>query len=143
MPSRTIMMSALTEIDRNKVVNIDLGSSEFKQNARRHLADWARQPPFYVLGKGPPQVICGRYADVERVFSDTKTFNSEMPRGVGFEQFHKFMDAQFVTQMDGDQHIRIRRLLMPAFSTRRLSQLGSRIAEIIEGMLDRIEENGP
>ena len=87
------------------------------------MAEWATRPPFYVLGKGPPQVVVGRYADVHKVFSDTETFPSEMPRGPGWEQFNKFMDAQFVTQMDGEQHARVRRLLMPAFSSRRIEQL--------------------
>ena len=113
----------LAELDRRNVVDVDLGSDEFKANAHAHMAEWARRPPFYVLGKGPPQVVVGRYADVHKVFSDTETFNSEMPKGPGWEQFHKFMDAQFVTQMDGAQHARLRRLLMPAFSSRRIEQL--------------------
>jgi cytochrome P450 len=137
-------MSATIEIERSNVVDIDLGSAEFKANAHRHMAEWARRPPFYVLSKGaPPQVVVGRYADVHRVFSDTATFASEMPKGPGWEQFHKFMDAQFVTQMDGQQHARIRRLLMPAFSSRRIEQLEASITTIIDGMLDRIEANGP
>jgi cytochrome P450 len=45
--------------------------------------------------------------------------------------------------MDGEQHARVRRLLMPAFSTRRIEQLQSSIIEIVDGMLDRIEANGP
>jgi cytochrome P450 len=133
----------LAELDRRNVVEVDLGSDEFKANAHRHMAEWARRPPFYVLGKGPPQVVVGRYADVHKVFSDTETFNSEMPRGPGWEQFHKFMDAQFVTQMDGAQHARLRRLLMPAFSSRRIEQLQASITTIIDGLLDRIEANGP
>ena len=137
------MMSSLAELDRSNVVDIDLGSAEFKANAHRHMAEWARRPPFYVLGKGPPQVVVGRYADVHRVFSDTETFKSEMPRGPGWEQFNKIMDAQFVTQMDGEQHARVRRLLMPAFSSRRIEQLQESITRIIDDMLDRIEANGP
>ena len=117
------MMASLAELDRSNVVDIDLGSAEFKANAHRHMAEWARRRPFYVLGKGPPQVVVGRYADVHRVFSDTETFRSEMPRGPGWEQFNKIMFAQFVTQMDGDQHARVRRLLIPAFSSRRIEQL--------------------
>jgi cytochrome P450 len=135
-------MSSLADLDRSKVVDVDLGSSEFKQNARGILAEWARRPPFYVFSHGPPQVVCGRYADVHEVFSDTERFSSEMPKGPGFEQFDKFMGVQFVTQMDGERHARIRRLLMPAFSSRRLSQLESRITEIIDGMLDEIEGGG-
>ena len=137
------MMSSLAELDRSNVVDIDLGSAEFKANAHRHMAEWARRRPFYVLGKGPPQVVVGRYADVHRVFSDTETFNSEMPRGAGWEQFNKVMFAQFVTQMDGEQHARVRRLLMPAFSSRRIEQLQESITRIVDGMLDRIEANGP
>jgi cytochrome P450 len=135
-------MSSLADLDRNKVVDVDLGSSAFKQNARSILAQWARRPPFYVFSSGPPQVVCGRYADVQEVFSDTERFSSELPRGPGFEQYDKFMGVQFVTQMDGERHARIRRLLMPAFSSRSLSRLETRITEIIEGMLDRIESGG-
>ena len=135
-------MSSLADLDTSNVVDIDLGSDEFKQNARSILADWARRPAFYVLAHGPAQVVCGRYADVHQVFADTERFSSEMPKGRGFEQFDKFMGVQFVTQMDGERHARIRRLLLPAFSSRSLSRLESRIAEIIEGMLDRIENGG-
>jgi cytochrome P450 len=135
-------MSSIADLDRSKVVDVDLGSSEFKQNARGILAEWARRPPFYVFSYGPPQVVCGRYADVHEVFCDTERFSSEVPKGPGFEQFDKFMGVQFVTQMDGEQHARIRRLLMPAFSSRRLSQLESRITEIIDRMLDKIEHGG-
>src|ERR1700689_4127394 len=66
-----------------------------------------------------------------------------MPRGPGWEQFNKIMFAQFVTQMDGDQHARVRRLLIPAFSSRRIEQLQDSITRLVDGMLDRIEANGP
>src|SRR5262249_19529651 len=69
-----------TELDSSKVVDVDLGSPQFKQNARVSLAEWAKRPPFYVLSNGPPQVICGRYADVHEVFSDPVRFSSEVPR---------------------------------------------------------------
>ena len=49
------MMSLLAELDRSNVVDVDLGSAEFKANAHRHMAEWARRRPFYVLGNGPPQ----------------------------------------------------------------------------------------
>ena len=136
-------MSSLADLDEGNVVDVDLGSAKFKANAHNHMAEWARRPPFYVLGHGQPQVVVGRYADVHKVFSDTHTFSSAMPRGPGWEQFNKIMDAQFVTQMDGEQHARIRRLLMPAFSSRRIEQLKESIAKIVDDMLDRIEANGP
>src|ERR1700727_1645714 len=137
------MMPLSRELDRSNVVEVDLGSAEFKANAHRHMAEWARRRPFYVLGSGPPQGVVGRYADVHRVFSETEIFKSEMPRGPGWEQFNKIMFAQFITQMDGEQHARVRRLLIPAFSSRRIEQLQDSITELVDGMLDRIEANGP
>jgi cytochrome P450 len=136
-------MSSFAELDQGNVVDVDLGSAEFKANAHRHMVEWARRPPFYVLGHGQPQVVVGRYVDVHKVFSDTQTFASEMPRGPGWEQFNKIMDAQFVTQMDGEQHARVRRLLTPAFSSRRIEQLQESITGIVDGMLNRIEADGP
>jgi cytochrome P450 len=135
-------MSSLADLDRGKIVDIDLGSSAFKQNARGILAEWARRPPFYVIADGPVQVVCGRYADVQQVFADTQRFSSDLPRGRGFEQYDKFMGVKFITQMDGEPHARIRRLLLPAFSAQSLKRLESRITEIIDGMLDRIERGG-
>ena len=111
------------ELDRSKIVALDFTSAEFRRNAHRLVADWARRPPFYVLGDGPPQVIVGRYADVHEVFSDAERFASKLPKGPGYEQYDKFMGFDFLTQMDGEQHARLRRLLMTAFSSRRMAQI--------------------
>ena len=135
-------MTALAELDRDKVVDLDLGSAAFKQSAHRLMAGWARRPPFYVLSYGPPQVVVGRYADVAEVFSDPVRFSSEVPRGKGFEQFDKFMGVQFITQMDGERHARLRRLLLPAFSSRSLARLEGRIVEIVDRLLDAIARGG-
>src|SRR5580692_12180934 len=87
--------SGPAEIDPDNVVELDPGSAEFKANAHRHMAEWARRRPFYAVAPGQrPQVIVGRYEDARQVFSDTKTFASEMPRGPGWEAFNKAMDAQ-------------------------------------------------
>jgi cytochrome P450 len=131
-------------IDPNNMVELDPGSAEFKAHAHRHMAEWARRPPFYAVAPGQrPQVIVGRYEDARRVFSDTETFASEMPRGPGWEAFNKAMDAQFVTQMDGAQHARVRRLLISGFSSRRVTQLEESIGKIVDRMLDKIEAKGP
>jgi cytochrome P450 len=136
--------AAIAGIDPDNMVELDPGSAEFKANAHRHMAEWARRRPFYAVAPGQrPQVIVGRYEDARQVFSDTKTFASEMPRGPGWEAFNKAMDAQFVTQMDGEQHARVRRLLIPAFSSRRITQLEESIGKIMDRMLDRIAADGP
>ena len=136
-------MTALVEIDRSNAWEIDVGSAAFKANALQYLSEWARRPPMYVLNSAPIQVIVGRYADVHEVFTDTKRFSSELPRGKGYEQFDKFIGGVFLTQMDGERHARLRRLLMGAFSRKRLAQLEGRLSSIIESFLDDIEREGP
>ncbi len=135
-------MHAQVEQDKANAITLDLGGQEFKSNARTHLAEWAKRRPFYIFNNGPPMVIAGRYADVHEIFSDAERFASDLPRGKGYEQYDKFMGVKFMTQMDGEQHARLRRLLLPAFSARRMEQMEGRISEIIEGLLDEIEE-GP
>jgi len=36
------MMSLPADLDRSNVVDVDLGSAEFKANAHRHMAEWAQ-----------------------------------------------------------------------------------------------------
>lgn len=136
------MIIPIADLDQSKVQEMDLGGAYLKANARQVLYGWATNPPFYVLNNGPPQVIVGRYSDVQEVFTDPVRFSSQVPRGPGYEQFDKFVGGQFITQMDGAQHSRLRRLLMGAFSTRRLAQLEASITHIINGLLDDIERNG-
>jgi cytochrome P450 len=137
------MAVSVGDLDRSNVVALDFASVEFRQQAHRLVAGWARRPPFYVLGDGPPQVIVGRYADVHAVFSDAERFASQVPKGPGYEQYDKFMGVPFLTQMDGAQHARLRRLLIPAFSAHRMEQIEASITAIIDGMLDDIERGGP
>jgi hypothetical protein len=102
-----------------------------------------KTPPFYVLSNGPPQVVCGRYSDVHEVFSDPARFSSEVPRTRrGYEQFDKFMGVKIIAQIDGERHARLRRLLMPAFSSRSMMRIEASITEIIDEMLDAIERRG-
>ncbi len=130
-------------LDPAKISQINLGGAELKANARQVLLGWASNPPFYILNNGPPQVIVGRYGDVQEVFTDPVRFSSVVPRGKGYEQFDRFLGSQFITQMDGEQHARLRRLLMSAFTPKRLAQLETRAVELISALLDRIEANGP
>jgi cytochrome P450 len=136
-------MATPAEINRSNAWEIDVGSAEFKANASQYLSEWATRPPMYVLNSAPVQIIVGRYADVQEVFTDPKRFSSEIPRGRGYEQFDKFIGGKFLTQMDGERHGRLRRLLMGAFSRKRLIQLEDRLTSIIDGFLYDIEQKGP
>jgi cytochrome P450 len=136
------IMHPRVEEDHANSIALDLGGQAFKSRARVHLLEWSKKRPFYIFNNGPATVVAGRYADVQEIFSDAARFASQLPRGEGYEQYDKFMGVQFMTQTDGEQHARLRRLLMPAFSARRMEHVQGRISEIIEDMLDDIER-GP
>ncbi|MEV5752989.1 cytochrome P450 [Actinoallomurus sp. NPDC052308] len=49
--------------------------------------------------------------------------------------------GEFATEKD--VHDRMRRLLAPAFSARRMQALSGHVQELVDGLLDRMEEHGP
>jgi len=82
---------------------------------------------------GPlPRRRLAPYAFAIRGRESAGRFASQLPKGPGYEQYDKFLGFPFLTQMDGEQHARLRRLLMPAFSSRRIAQMESSIAGIVE-----------
>lgn len=129
-------------LDKSKIVELDFTGDEFRDNAQKHMFDWATRDPFYIVGNGPTQVIVGRYADAGEVFRDPERFSSQVPRGKGYEQYDKFKGRQFLTQMDGEQHARLRRLIMPAFAPTRINQIEGAIASVFDEFLDEIAASG-
>jgi cytochrome P450 len=133
---------AAYQLDRSKIVDIDLASLELKQNFRTVLPEWAKRPPFYVIVDGQPQVIIGRYEDAREIFLDTERFTNVVPKAPGFEKFDKFMGVRTLAQMDGEAHSRVRRLMTPAFSPRSLAGFEAQFKRAIDVLLDGIEADG-
>jgi hypothetical protein len=51
------MRQDFLNLQDSKVIRLDFRSAEFRQNAYRIVAEWAQQPPFYVLGDGSARII--------------------------------------------------------------------------------------
>jgi len=127
--------------------DIDLASEEVRQNFRAHLSEWAKHPPFYVDQKGAPQAVIARFADMQAVLTDRKRFSSVPPQvdGEGMKKFmpNKFMNVTPPTQIEGEAHARIRRLVNPAFSAVALSRFDPVIDRVVDQILDRAVADGP
>jgi cytochrome P450 len=133
----------VTDLDPERVLNLDLGSAEFKQNWREHMAAWAVRDPFYIVnGDAPVVVICSRYAHVHEVYMDNERFSTSVPRRPGYEMFDKFMGVRLLAQMDGEAHDRVRRLLNPAFSPKGVARLEDGVRQVVTARLDEIEDGG-
>src|SRR5690348_5114772 len=76
-----------------------------------------------------------RYADVQRVLSEHATFSSAYG-GSGEGADHPF-GASLIAS-DPPRHRHLRNLVTQAFTPRAVARLEPRIAQIVEGLLDRV-----
>jgi cytochrome P450 len=133
----------LDQLDRSKILHIDLGSQETKQRIREMSAEWATREPFYVPRDGHVFVLCGRQRDCLEVYQDRTRFSNAVPKEPGFEMFDKFMGIRVLAQMDGEPHDRVRRLMTNALAPRAVNRLEGPIRDAFDRRLDVIEAGGP
>jgi cytochrome P450 len=98
---------------------------------------------------GPPAYLITRYEDVREVLSDAVRFSNartrrfERPGGPQFTEAElEQMRAGQMLAFDPPDHTRLRRMLTPEFTVRRMRRLESRIVEIVDAALDDIERAG-
>ncbi|MEU4573514.1 cytochrome P450 [Nonomuraea sp. ATR24] len=95
---------------------------------------------------GPPAYLVCRYDDVRQVLSDPVRFSSALTPFPGAGQ----LDADELARMragqligfDPPEHTRLRRMLTPEFTVRRMRRLEPRITEIVQAALDDLENAG-
>ncbi|RBQ21831.1 cytochrome P450 [Spongiactinospora rosea] len=88
-----------------------------------------------------------RYADVRAVLSDTTRFPIidtpfEQAGELSPEDLAKFRAGNLLAH-DPPEHSRLRRMLTPEFTVRRMRRLVPRVAEIVEDQLNAMERHGP
>ncbi|MDX3100335.1 cytochrome P450 [Nonomuraea angiospora] len=93
----------------------------------------------------PAYLVC-RHEDVRRVLSDPVQFSSALTplRGTGAldpDEVARLRAGQLIG-LDPPEHTRLRRLLTPEFTVRRMRRLEPRIAEIVQTALDDLERAG-
>jgi cytochrome P450 len=88
-----------------------------------------------------------RHADVRRVLGDTETFSNDfatlMAAGGDDAEEMGLADPGGLGFRDPPEHTRLRRLLAPSFSARRLEELQPRIRAVVDARLDALEAAGP
>ena len=89
---------------------------------------------------GDPAWLVTRYAEARELFGDPRLGRSHPAP----EQAARVSDAAIMGGPSGDHdnerdtHTRMRRLLVPAFSARRMRLLGDHVGELVEGCLDAL-----
>ncbi|OZM71151.1 cytochrome P450 [Amycolatopsis antarctica] len=97
---------------------------------------------------GIPAYLVSRYEDVREVFSDAGRFSNarrpstlpDVPRFTEEEQAE--LRAGQMLAYDPPDHTRLRRMLTPEFTVRRMRRLEPRIVEIVDDALDELARTG-
>jgi cytochrome P450 len=91
-----------------------------------------------------------RHEDIKAVLSDHERFSNERPPGFAMQGVRQPTEEEQATAragnllgLDPPDHSRLRRMLTPEFTIRRMKRLEPRIAEIVEAQLDAMESAGP
>ena len=128
--------------DRSKLRSIDIWSPELKFDPGPTWMDWATTLPFYVEVGGAPQAVITRYEDAKPAFEDHALFSNVKRPWPGTEKYYYWQGLPVVTDNDPPTHTRLRMLLSPAFSPRRLAAVEAGIQSYVDTLLDRLEERG-
>jgi cytochrome P450 len=99
---------------------------------------------------GMPAFLVARHADVKAVLADHARFSNEFRRDVDVPGAPKLTDEERARMRAGNllgvdppEHTRLRRMLTPEFTVRRMRRLEPRIVEIVDDHLDAMEKAGP
>jgi cytochrome P450 len=98
---------------------------------------------------GMPAFLVARHADVKAVLADSARFSNESRRAFDAPGAPEFSDeereqmrAGNLLGVDPPEHTRLRRMLTPEFTVRRMRRLEPRIMEIVDDHLDAMEKAG-
>ena len=99
---------------------------------------------------GIPAYLVTRYDDVKAALADPERFSNRKPPGWGAgadatavtTEEHAQFNAGNLLGIDPPEHQRLRRMLTPEFTVRRMKRLEPRIVEIVDQHLDAMEHAG-
>jgi cytochrome P450 len=103
-----------------------------------------------ITALGVPAYLVTRYDDVREVLGDWGRFSNAGRRFFGLPDGAEITDEELARMRAGQllafdppEHTRLRRLLTPEFTVRRMRRLEPRIVEIVDAHLDELERVGP
>ena len=99
---------------------------------------------------GSPAFLVARHADVKTVLADSARFSNAGRRLFQAPDAPPISDEELariragnLLGLDPPEHTRLRRMLTPEFTVRRMRRLEPRIVEIVDEHLDAMEQAGP
>jgi cytochrome P450 len=124
-------------LDSKNVVDAEL-YGDVKFNPGKYLVDWSTKAPFYVMVAGLPQAVLTRYEDQKAAYEDFARFSSTKRKWPGTEKFNYYRGLPVITDTDPPTQVRLRRLMAPAFSARKLAAMETAIQDFVATRLAEI-----
>ncbi|HEX8665240.1 MAG TPA: cytochrome P450 [Beijerinckiaceae bacterium] len=91
------------------------------------------------------KILISRYADVERIYKDPKTFSSDKTVEFGAKYGDSPLYRHHTTSLvfnDPPLHTRVRRLIAGALNPRAIAEMEDGVVRLVDGLLDRMAERG-
>ena len=92
-----------------------------------------------VIPNGPTAWLVTSYRDVRAVLGDTDTFSNDIAKLFANDGSGEDRDPGGLGMADPPKHTRLRKMLIPEFTAKRLRELESRIAAVVDECLDETE----
>ena len=114
------------------------------------LARARREQPVFWMPKLDMYCVT-KYSDIKAILADSETFSNgganvmrvPVPEGIEIPPGCPFPSVgDGLANQDGDAHFRLRRLMQPAFSRRRVASYSDQIREIADELIDGFEAKG-
>lgn len=116
---------------------------DFVPRAYDYFEDLRRQSPVHWNADG--SVVLTRYADMAAIYRDPATWSSDKRADFGPKFGDSPLFEHHTTSLvfrDAPDHARIRKLFQHAFTRKALAALEPRIEALVDGYLDRLEDQG-
>src|SRR5215208_1379305 len=104
----------------------------------------------FINAFGMQSFLITRHEDVKAVLADHERFSNERPVGFAIQGVPQRSEEEATSNragnllgLDPPEHSRLRRMLTPEFTIRRMKRLEPRIVEIVDAQLDAMEKAGP
>jgi cytochrome P450 len=129
-------------LDPARVLDVDLFGQDIKADPSRWFQQWATQPPFYVMIHGRPNAVICSHEHVKWAFTDNETISVVPQPGWGADYLDYFNGLPIITEANPPEHTRLRRLMQPVFTPRRVAQFQDGVNVLTEKAVSYAADKG-
>lgn len=138
----SLTVPTIPPLDPARIVDVDLYGQDIKADPSPWFLQWADKPPFYVMIHGRPNAVICRHEQVKWAFTDYQTISAEPQPGWGSDYLDYFNGRPILTEANPPVHTRLRRLVQPAFTPRRVAQIQEGLDKLVDELTDMVATKG-